>query len=296
MTINEAYKKRVNKMICEEYGISDTLHYNIIPRFIKQLKSNIKNTGFMASAFFKDGKFEFNCGDDKNTTFKVYWLAYFFNEIDEYRNYVRQYGPGSNYVMYDFKMIKVTLFYVSGKPVDNEMYDTIGHEFEHVYQNVLMGKQFGNRNIYGIAISNIYSKNPYDRNLAHIIYASTKSEQEGFINGFYSQFANGGLNTLDIDKEIENSECGIWLKNLYSAYQFLKQHNDEYMKEAIRKYKNVKDYYNYKYFLYIARNNIKNLERRIARLTYKIKNDIMNHTKVNLNEKFDLLNNYYKIQ
>ena len=68
------------------------------------------------------------------------------------------------------------------------------------------------------------------------------------------------------------------------------------MQEAIRKYKNVKDYYNYKYFLYIARNGIKSFERRIARLTYKIKQDIFTHSRPQLNENFDLLNNYYKIQ
>lgn len=296
MTLNELYKKRVNKLICEEYGISDTLHYDIIPRFLKQLKSNIKSTGFVASKFIKTGKFEFNSCDNKNTTFNVYWFAYFFDSIGEYNNYVKSHGRGSNYVMYGIKTVRVTLFYIDGKPINNKMYDIIGHELEHAYQNILMGKEFGNKKIYAIAISNIYSKNPYDRNLAGIIYASTKSEQEGIINGFYSQFANGGLNTLDIDKEIENSACGIWLKYLYSAYQFLKEHNDEYMKEAIRKYKNVKDYYNYKYFLYIARNGIKSFERRIARLTYKIKQDIFTHSRPQLNENFDLLNNYYLIR
>jgi hypothetical protein len=296
MTINEVYKKRVNKMICEEYGISDKLHYDIIPRFVKQLKSSIKNTGFATSTHFKEGEFEFNCCDDKNTIFKVRWLAYFFNNIDEYNNHVKKYSTGLNYVMYDFKMFRLTLFYIDGKPVNNEMYDTIGHEFEHVYQNILMGKQFGNKKIYAIAISNVFSKNRYDRNLARIIYASTKSEQEGFINGFYSQFVNGDLNTLDIDKEIENSECGVWLKNLYDDYMFLKEHNDENMQEAIKKYKNIKDYYNYKYFLYMARNGIKNLERRIARLTYKIKKDIYIHSEPKLNEDFNPLNNFFLIQ
>lgn len=296
MKLNKVYKKRINRLISEECGISDKLHYGIIPRFLKELKSNIKSTGFMASNFFKDGKFEFNCCDDNNTIFKVYWLAYFFNNIDEYNNYVKKYSTSGNYVMYEFKMIRITLFYIDGRSVDNEMYDTIGHEFEHMYQNILMGKQFGNKKIYAIAISNIFSKNRYDRNLARIIYASTKSEQECFINGFYSQFINGNLNTLDIDKEIENSECGLWLKNLYDDYMFLKEHNNEDMQEAIRKYKNIKDYYNYKYFLYIARNGIKNLERRIARLTYKIKKDMYTHSEPKLNEDFNPLNNFYLIQ
>lgn len=81
MKLNEVYKKRINHLISEEYGISDKLHYDIIQRFLNELKSNIKNTGFMASKFFKDGKFEFNCCDDNNTIFKVYWLAYFFREL-----------------------------------------------------------------------------------------------------------------------------------------------------------------------------------------------------------------------
>lgn len=297
MLLTEIYKKRVNKMISEEYGISNTLHYDIIPRFLSQLKSEIKNTDFDTNykVSCKNGKFSFNCKDKNNTEFKVFWIVYYFDNMQEYQTFRSQHAL-HNYIMYDFKMIKITVVYVNGKPLNNDFYDSIGHEFEHTYQNVLMGKTYGNKLIYSVAISNINSKNQYERSLAHIIYASTKSEQDGMINGFYSEFINGNINPDYLDKAIENSECGWWIKNLYTAYIFLKQHNDMEMQNAISKYKKLKDYYNYKYFLYIARNGIKSFERRIARLTYKIKQDIYNNSKPTLNENFDVLNDYYLIK
>ena len=298
MNIQEVYKKRINNLINEEYGISNTLHYEIIPRFLKQLKSNIKHGDIVNKENYstKTGNFIFNCEDKNNTEFKVYWGAYYFRTMEECESFIKRYGYPSNYVVYDSKMLKITIFYVDGKPLNGCFYDSIGHEFEHMYQNVLMGKQFGGQSIYNIARTFIQAANTYDKWLACIVYASTKSEQEGFINGFYSEFTNGNIDPSDIDKEIEKSDCGIWLKNLYLAYNFVKTHNDEYMQEAIRKYRNVKDYYTYKHFLYIARNGIKNLERRIARMTCKIKKDLYMHTKPQLNENFDLLNNYFLIQ
>ena len=297
MLLNEVYKKRVNKMISEEYGISNTLHYDIIPRFQNQLKNEIKQSEPATNYGIdcKRGRFVFDCGDKKNTEFKVYWTVYYFKDKYEYDKFTQQHLL-NNGLAFEYKMINITIVYINGKPLNGQFYDSIGHEFEHVYQNVLMGKDFGNKKIYSLVISNINSTNKYDVCLSWIIYASTKSEQEAMINGFFNEFSNGNIDINDLDTEIKESECGAWLRRLYKAYSFLKQNNDANMQESIRKYKNIKDYYNYKYFLYIARNGIKNLERKIARLTLKIKQTIYNNSKPQLNENFDVLKNYYLIQ
>lgn len=297
MTLNELYKKRLNTSITEAYGISDKLHGDIIPRFIRGLKAAIKKTDVNPDYAVptKEGKFEFKCLDEKGNTFRVYWKVYYFDSQEEYLNFYKKYGLTNN-VIYKFKMLTISVVYVEGKPLNNQFYDSIGHELEHLYQNELMGNEFGNQDVYRLAISGMHEKDEYIRCLSIIIYASTKSEQEGFINGFYSEFSHGNINPNNLDKEIEESDCGYWLKNLYVAYRFLKQHNDEKMQNCISVYKTQKDYYNYKYFLYVARNGIKNLERRIARLTYKIKQDMFTHSRPQLNENFDLLNNYYLIQ
>lgn len=297
MNLNEVYKKRINRLISEEYGISDKLHGDIIPRFIRSLKTAIKSTDINPNYIVptKEGKFEFKCLDKEGNTFRVYWKVYYFDNQEEYLKFYKKYGLTNN-VIYKFKMLTISVVYVEGKPLNNQFYDSIGHELEHLYQNELMDKEFRNQDIYRIAISGLHEKDKYIRCLSTIIYASTKSEQEAFINGFYSEFSHGNIDPGKLDKAIEESVCGDWLKELYNSYVFLKEHNDENMQEAIRKYKNIKDYYNYKYFLYIARNGIKNLERRIARLTYKIKKDIYNHSEPQLNEDFNPLNNFFLIQ
>ena len=37
-TLSETYNSRIDKMIVEEYGISDELFLNVIPRFIQTVK------------------------------------------------------------------------------------------------------------------------------------------------------------------------------------------------------------------------------------------------------------------
>ena len=251
------------------------------------VKDGIKKKEFSFSFdFFEDGKY----------VFKNFINVFYFDSVDDYFEYQQNGNRFINGVIFENKMLIITIIYVDNKPLNNDFYDTIGHEMEHLFQNILMGKNFNNENIYNIARRYINSNNDYFRSLAHIIYASTKSEQEAMINGCYNSFINGEFNFNNIDEDIKKSECGLWLMNLYNAYNFIKNHkNDEELFQAIRDYRKYKDYYDYKYFLYIARNGIKSFERRIAQLTFKIKNKLLNEHVIFQNNIVDLLE-YYLIK
>ena len=295
----QSYKKRVNKLVTEEFGISNKLHNEILPRFHTILKDSIKNTNVIVKNGVKirENCFVFDFFEDNKYLLKTYWTVYYFDSDEEYKSYIKNHFL-PNGVIYENKMFMLTIIYINNKPLDNSFYDTIGHELEHLFQNILMKKEFSNQHVYNIAQTYIYSNDEYNKSLSYIIYASTKSEQEAMINGCYNEFIHSEKRIDNIDDFIENSECGVWLKNLYFAYNFIKTHKDEKLYIAIKKYKKIKDYYTYKYFLYIARNGILNFERRIARLNNKLKKLFINdHTLKQINENYDnSLLNYYLIK
>lgn len=300
LSLTEQYRTRINTMITEEYGISQELHDEVIPRFQNTLKKEIKNTeiDYSTSTPTKHGYFRYaflNRKDKKQ--FVVIWVVYYFKTQWDYDAYCSRHIL-NNSVAYKDRVFNITIIYINDKPLEKDFYDTIGHEVGHIYQQTLMGKEFGNQYIYNIARQHIQSSNDYERYLAWVIYGSTQSEQEAMINGFYNRFKNGTVRIDMLDQEIEESECGMWLKRLYEAQGFLKQHrNDEDLLVVIQKYKKIKDYYTYKYFLYLVRNGISSFERRIARLTCKIKNCFVNeHFMEQLKVGESLLERYFLIK
>lgn len=275
--LNEIYVQRLNKMINEEYGLSRQLHETIIPEYENTLRREIKKAeitiiddtlskkqGYFVFDFFGDGKF----------LLKTHWFVYYFSNEEAYNKYSRRHSFDTVYEQ-ESRSVIVRIAYIGDKPLLNNFYDTIGHELEHVFQTALMDKNFGGQYAYNVARFGIRSPNPYDRYFAWITYASNKSEQEAFINGCYSEFINNNVSPVDFDKFMSDSEAAIWLRNLYEAYHFIKTHDDEEMRNAIRKYrkngKRDKNKCNYQTFLRMARNGIKSFERRIARLTIAIK-------------------------
>lgn len=286
MNKEELYKTRINKLITEEFGISTELHNSIIPRFIRILKKQINQSTNVKNTLppTKEGTFHFDFFNDGKHNISVFWKTVLFTNNDEYVKYAKTHNFNAC-VIFKNKWFVVTIPFINNQVADNTIYGTIAHEMEHLFQNLLMGKSFGNQDIYNIARSHIADKDPFKKYLAWIVYASEKSEQEAFINDCYATFQVKPINVFNIDNFVSESECGLWLKNLYDAYHFIRNNrNNELLTKAIKEYKNLNERYNYKYFLYVARNGIKSLERRIARLTIKLKTPLLTeHTILNNN-------------
>lgn len=292
-TLSETYNSRIDKMIVEEYGISDELFFNVIPRFIQTVKVELGKTKKVDNK--KTISFKFDFFDNGKYTIFVTVNAVYFTTVEEYEAFKNN-GGEVNWMTYKMKMLTLTLPYIGKKPAKNGVFDTIGHELQHLFQNIMMNKEFNNQIIYNIAIRNLECKDDYLRYLSWIVYASTKSEQEAMINGCYSEYFNNNRFVIgnDIDNFIKNeSECGLWLQNLYKAYNFFKDHNDEQMQKTIEHYfKKFDKKFTYKYFMFIANNGIKNFERRIARLTLKMKNNFVNEHLILKNNITDILDWY----
>lgn len=271
---------RVNALIKEEYGISERLHGEIIPAFMKEFDSSVSKTRKTVNSdgvVIRDSSFRFDFFNDSSYILRVYWSIYYFETPEDSEEYVSTHRL-SNYSDYGDRMLRLNIVYIKGRPSRNMLFDTVGHELEHLYQNILMGKEFGDGMVYALAKTYMTVSDDYHRYLAWIIYASTKSEQEAMVNGCYNEYLNDEDGcALDLDRFIKESYAGIWLQNLYNAYSFVKSHNDEKMTQAIADYKRMAPKCTYKWFLRLGANGIRTFERRIARLILKIKKGCFNY-------------------
>lgn len=260
MTIEEYTIYRIN-LIIENGGIGinddvDNASERLFSLILKRFTTIIKNNPKIDRNTLDLGKIEFDCF---GTKIKVYITATFFNSEHEYSNSVL----GGGWVQ-PFSMLMISVPVVNGKVKEYDLYDTVQHELEHAFQNIKMGHGFGSEKLYAYAISRLYSENIYEKSLSHIIYASTRNEQDALINGLYGQIKLG-KSEKPIDEIVKNSEAYIWLQNLYKAKQILKRNKVEIM-PYIRAYNGINQHIDYNKFRKIANKGIKEFEWKMARL------------------------------
>lgn len=264
-TLNETLRMRLNKIITEELGINDALD-NEATRAAKSIIKNLSGKPFRECR--RDNgetvymKSHTETAEIYNKKVKIYVTNYLFKTEEEKNDFLNNHIIPQGYV-YETNMLCIPIYTVEDKGVETgEFIDTIYHELEHFMQTNLMGHNFGSEELYTMAKTNLYSANETERALAQIIYASSPSEQDAFINGMYGSLKNSSF--LDIDDEIKKSEAYAWYKNLCKSYLLIK--NSDIKENVFKK--------NQAWFIAIAKKGIKRYEKKLARAIYKLKKDM----------------------
>lgn len=92
----------------------------------------------------------------------------------------------STFLNKEMSLMGVVVPCISGTVLEAEAKDSIQHELEHLYQQIMMGKMFSRNHEYAGIRTNLESSDAFVRDVANLIYGCIKSEQEGFVNGMYS--------------------------------------------------------------------------------------------------------------
>lgn len=150
---------------------------------------------------------------------------------------------------------------ISGTILKEEVKDTIQHELEHLYQQIIMGKPFSNNKIYNMIKTNRNNKeNDVIRNAAQLAYGCIKSEQDGYINGLYSYLMSiPSLFSFSILKKSPVWKLYEEMNNIYEKYK----DTPEFLLE-LKKYKLTHKK---------IEKSLGNFVRKIGRVVAKVKND-----------------------
>ena len=111
-----------------------------------------------------------------------------------------------NYIIYSNKIDKTKL------------YETIFHEIEHLFQQIMANKTFNKNDLYNLVKRNYNSNNGLTRAIARILYLSFDEEIESFTNGLYGFLvsSNSGPNMTETIKESD------LYKKIYEAEELMK--------------------------------------------------------------------------
>ena len=253
-------EEQLSKLISEELGIADKVSseskkmYDVIVVDITKHKQD----------FVKEKTFSTYTGSFSYRLFDIdivggYTVTNYYDKI-----YADSFGiesTGSSYYL-GRNTFALNLYVpcVSGTIVKSVVMDTIQHELEHIYQQTMMKRSFGDTKAYNLMRNNFESDNPFVSKVARLVYGCMDGEQEGYVNGMYAYIiAWPGLYSMLL---LKRTPCYKLYKEMCETFDELS--SDERFDEEIKQYGLTKNK---------IRKALRTFGKRIARTAAKAKRD-----------------------
>lgn len=257
--INES---QFSVLLSEESGISE---------IVTNKKEEVFN--LIVNALKKDDNI-----NEKNEFYsytKLHIDFYFFEnkvscDIDCYNYFSKEYYDFANIDNYGWSvfinkrlsLMGLIIPCISGTIVKKDAMDSIQHELEHLYQQIMMGKIFKDSYKYANIKTNRNSNDEIVRKTAELVYGCIKSEQDGFINGLYAYLM--AMPKMVSWETLKETPAWKLYSNIVETYNLYKDH--PLFITELKKYK-------------VNQNNIfkaiNNFIKKIGRTYNKVLNDKM---------------------
>ena len=277
MLNEEIIKKNINSIINEELSISKD-----VEDISFEIFSNIKKHGFVKG----EENFSFNVGDILVSCFN-----YYFNSREEYEKEKPQ--KSANSVSHrGMRFINIALCYLSGHLVSNDLYDSIFHEVEHLYQQEKTKLNFQDRkddDFYRFVEGLMYKGETLEeRTVAAGLYLSFDYELNGYLNGLYGQLKETDPQPNEVDKIVKESALYQMISHAEEALKLLSSPDgDKYAEPYTIKYNLSK-----KYLINRLKRTLKTAYKKIGKIIVRFKKNKLSIMRdVNLYENF-----WYKIR
>lgn len=199
----------------------------------------------------------------------------FFN-LGEYRIiYVPSNGEKNGTTNIKERTITINTPLINGNIIENDLYDVVYHEIEHLFQISKMETTENRTNksfnkIYAIAIQKYNDENAsyYEKELGRYVYCCSTLEQDAFVNGLYAILANTNIisKSQEID-EFKKSDAYKALMTIRDVRNDIYDDMYEY-KEAAKKYGKP-----IKWFIYLGNNAEKRLKQKIKNVIFKSRSE-----------------------
>lgn len=273
--IDEGLKKIIN----EEKGISKELQditYDVYNKLTDIIKSNKISTIHSNDVRYKSGEFCYN--NFLGRVIKIKYHYYNFISADSFKlksnkvNYI-------NRTIND-NAIEITVYAISGTIQKVNLLEGLVHELEHLYQYNKANKVFSKSDVYvyALKLKDECEKWTLPYCIGDAIYLSRRFEQDAYVNSLYTRLMNCVFPS-DFDDTLHSGD-------IYNALKRLKF----YLKE-IKSCKTFPTHlqnigYTHHKFIKECSKAIDNLQRKIARVYNKAKEDFYKENGVEEKEMF----------
>lgn len=257
--------EEIKKIIQEELGISDKVtkfSKDILKIAIEKMKDAevLEKNDVLIK---KTTSFIYNIGDNK-ISITVYYRNFLSKGFFKLENFEYIINGSSVLLSKLHSMCILNIFSICGTIQTDKAMETIQHEVEHIYQTLMMGKNFGGEMMYAKIKAHLESADEKENKVGEMMYLSLKSEQEGFANGLYAYMMDR-LEPYSNDLLIQ---CETWKK-----FQLLKKYvseleTDNELKKIFSEY-----FENFGVTINDLKQSIKNFSSRIGKVIVKVQND-----------------------
>ena len=154
---------------------------------------------------------------------------HFCNSIADYSQKEKSF---LNSYSFDNKELELHVFYINGKPILENIYDSIQHELEHYWQCTKKKGKLSNNQYQKITS---YAQNDHDylmRLVGSILYATKHFEIDAYVNGAYN-VARKDKNNFKTKEDFINKTNLINLKTFYNNLKIAI--NDLFLTPSLKK-------------------------------------------------------------
>lgn len=253
-------EQQLRKLIDEEMGVanivkneSEKIYRLIVDDIAKHKDDFIQDVGFS----YYTGSFKYDFLDSELSG-RYYIIDY--DTKEQFEAFGEESTGGSYLLGRNLFTFNINIVSICGQIVKEEAMDVIQHELEHVYQQTVTKKRFGDIDTNLKVKDNLFKQDPFVREVACLVYGCLRGEQEGHINGMYAYvmavpepFSMGLL---------RRTACYRLYRSMCESYEKLSQ--DERFDDELKQYNLTRAK---------IKKNIKLFAERIARTAGKIKLD-----------------------
>lgn len=211
----------IRKLIKEELGIHMEV-VNVSNKVYNDIIEDMKTKDSKNNDICYTKQGHVNCSLN-NITFKVHYTCRNFldNKIIKDLDIESLTEGGTVFFNKKWMWVSVNIVALNGTVNKQEALNTIQHELEHVYQQIMSDKRIpGNDNQYMKMRSDMECSDETRRKVGRLVYLCYKSEQEGFINGTYAWCMTDDAKSAPYQyEEIKNSPAGKLYIEMRSLYE-----------------------------------------------------------------------------
>lgn len=250
--IKEDIFRDMNKILKEEMGVADkviTAAEEIERLITDDMKNRKKEYNDMIKHNILVGNLVYRAFNSFNLT-----INYCFIYLKDLNDYVeskkngffdsnsgfKKIGHGKK--AKEFAMVSLNIPVISGKIDYGELFDSLQHEIEHIYQQSLKGDSYPNTGLYAKNVSDFSTNenNTARHMVSYLMYLSNPYEQDAYANGLYSSIVNtyGEDKNKTFDDLLKQSQAYDRLKKMKTYIEQLSiQSMQEEVENVLKGYK-----------------------------------------------------------
>lgn len=228
-SIDNENKKQITNIINEELSIANEVASKareVSSRIIDELKNAEPADSDIPGA--KKWNAAFDC-EFKGCAISVSVIYYNFINKEALENANGKYDylfSSSSKISHNLWTVVVKCYGVSGGLVKEDLYDSVQHEFEHIFQGEMGDSSLTDVNLnYMIVAANLSNPKEQIRKIAEVLYPSFNNEQDAMANGLYAVLMKRKA-PIPCWSDIKDSEIYAWLLKIRSGLEYIDSHYD----------------------------------------------------------------------